>query len=82
MAEDDAGNLDPEIGDVKNRIKKFARGNAIFDSQAEGLYKGFEYDNIEDALAKFISQIGGEALDTHVRAALLNLTDAGGEKLA
>ena len=31
VAEDDAGNLDPEIGDVKNRIKKFARGNAIFD---------------------------------------------------
>jgi hypothetical protein len=29
--EDGAGNLDPQLGDVKNRLKKFARGNASFD---------------------------------------------------
>ena len=76
--------LDEPLRNSKSKYKGKPdyRGNAIFDSQAEGLYKGFEYDNIEDALAKFISQIGGEALDTHVRTALLNLTDAGGEKLA
>ena len=57
-------------------------GRAVFNSQAEGIYRGFEYDDLETALNKYIGQVAGESLDVHVRTSLRNFTDANGEKLA